>query len=207
MIEGVKTRAKPSFIRDMQMFIGFINFYYKFIQRLDKITALLTSILRKIGIEIAKITKSELSWKIDEREVKSNNRKIRNQTKPNKLNKTLGKKNLLISEAKLAFSWLKQAFMELLILYHFLFKHHIYIKTDAFGYVIGKILGQITRNNSFSKPILNTEFLWLDSTQWHLITFMFQEDDSYKDTIENIQFQATDYHWIIEDLAALLGEQ
>ena len=45
-IETVKAWPKPKSIRDIQVFLGFANFYQRFIQGFSKIVALLTSILK-----------------------------------------------------------------------------------------------------------------------------------------------------------------
>ena len=58
--------------------------------------------------------------------------------------------------AKLAFTKLKQTFLKAPILYHFDPEHHIRIETDASGYAIGKILSQLTLD---------------DSGQWHPVAF------------------------------------
>ena len=55
-----------------------------------------------------------------------------------------GNSNFLTSEAKLAFLWLREAFIEAFILHHFDPKHYIRIETDASGYVIDGILSQLT---------------------------------------------------------------
>ena len=52
--------------------------------------------------------------------------------------------SVLTSEAKLAFLRLRQAFIEVPILYHFDPEHHIRIETNASGYAIGGILSQLT---------------------------------------------------------------
>ena len=45
-IDAVKAWPEPKSIRDIQVFIGFANFYWRFIQGLSKIAAPLTSILK-----------------------------------------------------------------------------------------------------------------------------------------------------------------
>lgn len=67
--------------------------------------------------------------------------------------------NFLTSEVKLAFLWLKQAFIKALIFYHFDLKYYIWIEIDIFGYIISGI---------FSQPILK-------SGQWHFIPFFFKK--------------------------------
>ena len=46
------------------------------------------------------------------------------------------------------FTNLRQPFVEAPILNHFDPEHHIQTETDALGYAIGGILGQLTSNNS-----------------------------------------------------------
>ena len=45
-IEAVRNWPEPKSIRDIQVFLGFANFYCRFIQGFNKIAGLLTSILR-----------------------------------------------------------------------------------------------------------------------------------------------------------------
>ena len=56
------------------------------------------------------------------------------------------KPDFLIPKARLAFTKLKQAFVEAPILYHFDPKYHIRILINVSGYVIGGILSQLTSN-------------------------------------------------------------
>ena len=66
----------------------------------------------------------------------------------------------LTIDTKRAFIKLKQAFIQALILNHFDLKHHILIKTNALGYVIGGILSQLTSD---------------DLGQWYPIAFFFKK--------------------------------
>ena len=45
-IDAVKAWPKPKSVQDIQVFIGFANFYQRFIQGFSKIAALLTSMLK-----------------------------------------------------------------------------------------------------------------------------------------------------------------
>ena len=47
-IEVVKEWPKPKLVRDIQVFLGFANFYQQFIQSFSKIAILFTSILKII---------------------------------------------------------------------------------------------------------------------------------------------------------------
>lgn len=53
----------------------------------------------------------------------------------------------LIFPAKKAFNLLENAFIKILAFLHFDLKIYIYIKTNAFGYTIDRILSQQTLNN------------------------------------------------------------
>ena len=46
MIEAVKDWPEPQLVRDIQVFLGFTNFYRSFIKNFSKITASLTSMLQ-----------------------------------------------------------------------------------------------------------------------------------------------------------------
>ena len=61
--------------------------------------------------------------------------------------------SFLTLDIRRAFNQLRQAFTETLILQHFDPKHHIRIKTDASGYTIGGVLGQITLKTGQWHPV------------------------------------------------------
>ncbi len=48
-IEAVKTWPEPQSVRDIQVFLGFANFYRRFIRNFSRIAAPLTSMLRTIN--------------------------------------------------------------------------------------------------------------------------------------------------------------
>ena len=127
-IQAVKTWPEPKSIRDIQVFLGFANFYRRFIQGFSKIAAPLTSMLKTTTSSPADAERTP---------------------------KAPGNSNFLTSEAKLAFSRLRQAFTEAPILHHFDPKRYIRIETDASGYAIGGIVSQLTP----------------DSGQWYLVAF------------------------------------
>ena len=58
----------------------------------------------------------------------------------------------LISNAKKAFNYLKQAFIKASILEHFDLKSYIWIKINISGYIIGGVLNQL---NLDSNALLN----------------------------------------------------
>ena len=112
-IEAVKNWPEPKSARDIQMFIGFANFYHRFIQGFSKIAALLDSMLKtKATINVAnKSSKSEPGF--------------------------------LTTNAKEAFLQLQQAFTKAPVLRHFDPERYIWIETNAFAYVIGGVLSQL----------------------------------------------------------------
>ena len=112
-IQVVKNWLETKLIRDIQVFLGFANFYQRFIQRFCKIAAPLTSMLKTIASSFAdaKITP-----------------------------KAPNNSNILTPEAKLAFLQLTQAFTKAPILYHFDPERYIQIETDALDYAICGIL-------------------------------------------------------------------
>ena len=110
-IEAVKAWPEPKSIRDIQVFLGFANYYRHFIQEFSRIAAPLTLMLKTTA-----------------------------GTPP----RAADNFSFLISKAKLAFLWLRQAFIEAPILHYFDPERYIRIETDAFGYAIGGILSQLT---------------------------------------------------------------
>ena len=76
----------------------------------------------------------------------------------------------LISDARTVFTRLRIAFIEALILQHFDLKCHIWIETDASGYVISGVLSQLT---SGTKPDgIDTK---ADLDQWHAVVFFLRK--------------------------------
>ena len=167
-IEFVKEWPKPKSVRDIQVFLGFANFYWQFIQGFSKIVAPLTSMLKTTitsqvfivnkmfaanevgGIEdgdgsIEKYRKSSKTGKLS----KSGNLKGKKSAKSKKPSKSGNSPNFdakeagpsfLTPEARSAFNRLRLAFTEAPILQHFDPECHIRIETDALGYAIGGVL-------------------------------------------------------------------
>ena len=72
----------------------------------------------------------------------------------------------LIFDAKTTFNPLLLAFTKARILWHFNSKYHIKIETNTLGYIIGKILTQLTSKTNFDGIITQN-----DLTQWHSVVF------------------------------------
>ena len=171
-IEAVKQWPEPQSVRDIQVFLGFANFYRQFIQGFSRIAAPLTSMMKtsgstkfltrsgkgkvkvgsdnRVGHDGSKLNGNE----VDDGEVKDDEvrKKVQNLSK----SKNTVQLDFFIPGAKLAFAELRQAFIKALILYHFDPERHIQIETDVLGYMISGVFSQLTSN---------------DSGRWHPVTF------------------------------------
>ena len=153
-IDAVKAWPEPKSIRDIQRFIGFANFYRRFIQSFSKIAAPLTSMLKTNllpagTLPVTAVDDSEVVGSSGGNEGKSAKsdftKPVRGAEEP----------SFLTPDARRAFTQLRQAFTEAPILRHFNPERHIRIKTDASGYAIGGVLSQMTS----------------ETGQWHLVAY------------------------------------
>ena len=177
-IEAVKNWPEPTLVRDIQVFIGFANFYWRFIRGFSRIAAPLTSLLKTTRL-------SDLALKAfradDDEFVGSGggkaNETIMNLFKNNKSRNSMhvpnigatGEPNFLTSDAKKAFNHLRLAFIKALILRHFDPESHIRIETDASGYAIGGVLSQL--NLDFNTPPNDSNLNKSDFGQWHQVAY------------------------------------
>ena len=127
-IKVVKNWPELTSIKDIQVFIGFANFYQRFIQGFSKITALLISVLKINGSS----KKSALgAFKAGNKDVvegdnnktvvdssKFKNEKSRKLTCISSI-RNMEKPNFLTLDVKKAFNYLWLAFIKALILQHF----------------------------------------------------------------------------------------
>ena len=147
-IKVMKNWPKPKSLRDIQVFLGFANFYQYFIQNLSKIAGPLTSILRtsptwsakNLSLLIDLVENAEVGVGGSDREDETNRRS------PNSKN-TNGARGYLTLKAKLAFTQLKKAFTKAPIFRHFDLECHMRIEIDASSYAIGKVFSQLTFDN------------------------------------------------------------
>ena len=146
-IEAVKNWPEPKLVRDIQVFLGFANFYWYFIQGFSKIAGPLTLILRT--------TKSaeNFTWLMAEDtevgSISGGNCEDETVKKSPLTSKNLnGATGYPILNAKQVFTQLRQAFTKAPILQHCDPQYHIRIETDALGYAIGGALSQLTLDNS-----------------------------------------------------------
>ena len=149
------------------MFIGFANFYRRFIWDVSKIAVSLISILKITGSSDQLALKAfwadnnevvgggvgvanEMSKNLS-RSKKSKNKKSENPTRIGAIEKP----NFLTPNVKKTFNQLRQAFIKAPILRHFDLESHIRIKTDASGYAIGGVLSQLNFNSDAPSNDLN----------------------------------------------------
>ena len=181
---------EPKSVQDIQVFLGFANFYRRFIQGFSRIAAPLTSRLKTAapperltleevgdveggdgvdssGIEITKKSeklkgqKTSKSRKLS----KSGKNSSKSGNSPN-FGATEAGPSFLTPEARSAFNRLRLAFTEAPILWHFDPECHIRIKTDASGYAIGGVLSQLASGTSPDGVVTKA-----DLGQWHPIAF------------------------------------
>ncbi len=122
-IEAVKTWLEPQSIRDIQVFLGFANFYRRFIKNFNRIAAPLTSMLRTTPSTPPSTSGSKEAVNLTSNRVESGGvcgvggaggacsvgGKIKNLSKAKNSNGAFGK-YFLTSEARFAFTRLRKAF-------------------------------------------------------------------------------------------------
>ena len=147
-IEVVRNWPKPKSVRDIQVLLGFANFYQRFIQRFSKIAGPLTSMLKT-----TRLAENLSSLMAEDTEVGSigGGGDCKDKTVerlPLTSKNSNGATGYLTPGAKQAFTQLRQVFTEALILRHFDPECHIRIETDVSGYAISGVLSQLTLDNS-----------------------------------------------------------
>ena len=156
-IEAVKNWLEPKSVQDIQVFIGFANFYWCFIQGFSRIAAPFISILKTTGSsdltpkafgaddnEVVGVgSRANETFKNLSKSKKAKNDESKSSTRSLDIRAT-GEPIFLTSGANKAFNCLRQAFIKALILQHFNPECHIQIETDAAGYAIGGVLSQLS---------------------------------------------------------------
>ncbi len=174
-IEAVKTWPEPQLVRDIQVFLGFANFYKRFIRNFNRIVAPLTSMLRTTNDEALSIQATGNEKNQDapasvgvggaagcgadgggSTKNLSTASKSAKSKKPNFAKANSGT-DFLISEAQEAFIHLQKAFTKVLIFRHFDPERHIRIETNALGYAIGEVLSQMTSDQHFSGHVTHKD--------------------------------------------------
>ena len=116
-IDAVKKWPEPKSIWDIQVFIGFANFYRHFIKDFSKIATLLTAILKTTGLSIAsasRVDDDEIvggGGAISRSDVSKKSDKSKSRTKSGHLgnNNDLKERKFLTSDAREVFNLLRQA--------------------------------------------------------------------------------------------------
>ena len=163
-INVVKNLPEPKSICDIQVFLGFANFYCRFIQSFSRIAAPLTSMLR---MSIISTTQKSMNL-VDEfgegDRGKNEARRASMSTKGptgadypsfDHVSYTVSNNvsNYLTADAKSNFDQLRQAFTEAPILQYFDPEWYIWVETDASEYAIGGVLSQLTNDLSRWHPL------------------------------------------------------
>ncbi len=199
-IEAVKDWPESKSVRDIQVFLGFANFYRRFIQNFSRIAALLTLILQTTDDETLSTQAIESKKNQDtptstgggdgvNRDTKNLSSVVKSakSKKPN-FAKANSETDFLTPGAKKAFIYLRNAFTKAPIFRHFELKCHIRSEIDASKYAIGRVLSQITlyqhSSGHMSHEDPNSEFLKSKIGQWHPVAFfsrkMISAETRYK---------------------------
>ncbi len=193
-IEAVKALAESKSVRDIQVFLGFANFYRRFIKGFSKIATPLTSMLKttaaspkglpeatgrvreETGNEVGDGDRAKIGGvKPSGGKNSKNSTKVKNSATSKVAKATSPRtapeaRSLLTLEARLAFTRLRLAFTEAPFLYHFDPEHYICIETDASCYAIGGVLSQLTSDQRASRSDEDSSKS-SDVGQWHLVAF------------------------------------
>ena len=170
-IDIVKNWLEPKSIYDIQVFLGFANFYCCFIHGFSRITASLTSILKMSPTS----TTQKLINLVDEfgrgdrseNEAKKASASTKGPTGADYLsfdhvsysvsnivsNFAKNASNYLTTDAKRAFNQLCQAFIEAPIFQHFDPEQYIRVETNALKHIISGVLSQLTNDLSQWHPV------------------------------------------------------
>ena len=165
-IDTVKKWLEPQSVRDIQVFIGFANFYRRFIKGFNRIAALLTAMLKKTGSSVVTASRVDDNEVVSSRGAgRSDASKKSAKSKRMKSVHNLEKSKFLTSKAKEAFNRLRQAFTKAPILRHFDLECHILIETYASGYAIRGVLSQLTPNQVILDNTIKSNI------DWHPVTY------------------------------------
>ena len=170
-IKAVRNWPEPKSVWDIQVFIGFANFYWRFIQGFSRIAVLLTLMLKMTGsLDLAPrlgVNDDEVvggGGKADDRNLskskKSKNAKSGKQTRIG----ATGESTFLTPGTRKAFNQLGQVFTKASILQHFDLECHIWIETNASGYAIGGVLNQLI-----------FDYLTSNQGQWHSVAYFLRK--------------------------------
>ena len=129
-IEAVKNWPEPKSVQDIQVFIGFANFYWCFIQGFSRIATLLNSMLKTLadqphttanklnngGGSVGGADVNSFGFGLNEKSSKSKNKKLAKSRKSSGNSSATVEYKFLTSDTKEAFNLLRQAFIKAPIL-------------------------------------------------------------------------------------------
>jgi hypothetical protein len=129
-VDTIESWLEPTSVRDVQVFVGFANFYRRFIKGFSKIVAPLTD-----------LTKTPKSRK----KAKRRDPRTRSESPPTRRGRQAGEVPAfaITQEARKAFKELKTVFMTSPMLRHYDPARRIRIEPDASGFAIAAILAQL----------------------------------------------------------------
>lgn len=173
-IEIVKSWPEFQLVQNLQVFLGLVNFYQRFIKSFSKVATLFTFMLKTIlqslfstsDFDIVNLSSAEIARsggvggvnkkvknlskaKNTKKLTKSNNNNILAKSKKSikSIANQASRADFLIPKAKVMFTYLRQVFTKVLILNYFNPKCHIQNEIDASGYAIDRIFSYITQFN------------------------------------------------------------
>ena len=160
-INTVKKWPESQSVWDIQIFIGFANFYRRFIKGFNKIAAPFIAMLKTTRSSVASVSRVNDDEVVGIRGAgRSDMSKKSAKFKKMKSVHDLEKPKFLTSEAKEAFNRLRQTFTKASILRHFNPECHTRIETDALSYAIGGVLSQLTPNQVTSDDVIGSNVDW-----------------------------------------------
>ena len=147
-IDAVKKWPEPQSVRDIQVFIGFANFYRRFIKGFSRIAAPLTAMLKTTGSSVTSASRVDEvvggGGTVGRSDASKKSAKSKSRPKSGHLGNSNNseERKFLTSDAKKAFNHLRQAF------------------TDVSGYVIGGVLSQLTSNQVILDRTIGSNVDW-----------------------------------------------
>ena len=147
-------------MRDIQVFLGFVNFYWRFIQSFSRIAKSFISILKTSSTTQSTENLSQINVAEDAEVGGDGGGNYEERMIKRSLSKNLNGAGYLTPNAKKTFNHLWGAFTKALIFQHFDPERHIRIKSNALGYAIGGVLSQLILDNL---------------GQWHLVAYFSQK--------------------------------
>lgn len=164
-IEVVKICPESELVKYIQVFLGFANFYQRFIQVFTRIAAPFTLML-KIILGISSSTNVKRSIEANDNGLEDGNKIGNLAENRSKFNRS-GMRFVTL-KVSVTFTCLRKTFIKELILYHFDQKHHIGIETHVYGFAIGGIISKSTFGYmTHTNPDIST----FEISQWRKIAF------------------------------------